>query len=59
LENRNEKLQKSKELLIQKRLEQEIREATFQPQISKYSKDKYQNRPKSGNDIYYTGLKWM
>ncbi|CAK82358.1 unnamed protein product (macronuclear) [Paramecium tetraurelia] len=54
LKLKNERLQQSKEKSIQKKLYEEIQEATFHPKILK---PKSQNTQK--NDLYQQGMKWM
>ncbi|KAM3129825.1 hypothetical protein pb186bvf_018035 [Paramecium bursaria] len=60
LDVRNEKVQQSQERLIQQRMQQELQEATFHPQISKYSQQKFKNNKiKTGEEFYQSGLQWM
>ncbi|CAD8163649.1 unnamed protein product [Paramecium octaurelia] len=54
LKLKNDRLQQSKEKSIQKKLQEEIQEATFHPKILK---PKSQNTQK--NDLYQQGVKWM
>ncbi|CAD8078429.1 unnamed protein product [Paramecium sonneborni] len=54
LQLKNKRLQQSKEKSIQKKLQEEIQEATFHPKILK---PKNQNTQKS--DLYQQGMKWM